>query len=262
MQMNSHQMRSLPADGAGVNAGPTLPPLTRQTALFLDFDGTLVDIASEPELVSVPAGLVDLLDALSRQLDGALAIVSGRELADLDRYLSPLQLPTAGEHGAVHRHADGRIEQLAAPPLQDVQRVAQALAAEHAGLRVEVKSAAVALHYRHAPQLQDLCLLTMAEAVKRTPGVELIKGKFVFEVKPAAASKGSAISSFMAQAPFAGRVAVFAGDDTTDESGFAVIRTLGGNGIKVGTGESLADLRCPSPAAFRDWLKNSLQGTA
>ena len=262
MQMNSHQMRSSTAGGAGFSASPALPPLTRQTALFLDFDGTLVDIAPEPELVSVPTGLVDLLDALSRQLDGAVAIVSGRELADLDRYLSPLKLPTAGEHGAVHRHAGGRIEQLAAPPRQDVQRVAQALAAEHAGLRVEIKSAAVALHYRHAPQLRELCLLTMAEAAKRTPGVELIKGKFVFEVKPAATSKGSAISAFMAQAPFAGRVAVFAGDDTTDESGFAVMRTLGGSGIKVGAGETLADLRCPSPAAFRDWLKTSLQGNA
>lgn len=255
------QIQSSSARNADYDVSPALLPLTRQTALFLDFDGTLVDIASEPELVSVPAGLVDLLDALSRQLDGAVAIVSGRELPDLDRYLSPLQLPTAGEHGAVHRHADGRIEQLPAPRLQDVQRVAQALASEHAGLRVEVKSAAVALHYRHAPHLQELCLNAMAEVARRTAGVELIHGKFVFEVKPATVSKGSAISSFMAQVPFAGRVAVFAGDDTTDESGFAVIRALGGNGIKIGPGESLADLRCPSPAAFRDWLKNSLQGT-
>jgi trehalose 6-phosphate phosphatase len=260
--MNSHHMRALPADGAGFNVGPAWPSLTRHTALFLDFDGTLVDIASEPELVAVPPDLVTLLDALSQHLCGALAIVSGRELSDLDRYLAPLKLPTAGQHGAVHRHVGGRIEQLTAPPLQDMQRVAQALAAEHAGLRVEIKSAAVALHYRHAPHLQELCLNAMAEVAKRTADVELIHGKFVFEAKPAAVSKGSAISSFMAQAPFAGRLAVFAGDDTTDESGFAMIRTLGGNGIKVGPGESLADLRCPSPASLREWLKNSLRGTA
>ena len=230
--------------------------ITRQSALLLDFDGTLVDIASQPDLIVIPEGLADLLANLSHKLGGALAIVSGRGLEDLDRYLAPLALPTAAEHGAVQRDAGGNITTAAVPYLYDIERVALALASEHAGLRVEIKSAAIALHYRHAPHLEALCLVAMAEAVKRTPGVELIQGKFVFEVKPAGVSKGSAIQTFMAQAGFAGRPAIFAGDDTTDESGFPVVQAMGGHGIKVGAGSTLADFRCTSPNALRHWLQN------
>ena len=254
MQLSQTLFSKNTASAAALNGEPQLPRLTRQTALFLDFDGTLVDIAPEPDQVAVPEGLTDLLARLSIHLEGALAIVSGRELADLDHYLEPLQLPVAAQHGAAQRNAKGEITQVAAPHLQDIQRVALALANEHSGLRVEIKSAAIALHYRQAPQLEELCLLTMAEAVKRTPGVEIIHGKCVFEVKPAGVSKGRAIQAFMAQAPFAGRVAVFAGDDTTDESGFPVITAMGGLGIKVGAGNSLAEYRCASPAALRRWL--------
>lgn len=203
----------------------------------------------------MPEGLQHLLANLSRQLDGALAIISGRGLHDLDHYLAPLRLPAAAEHGAVQRNADGHVTYAAVPHLQDIQRVAMALASEHAGLRVEIKTAAIALHYRHAPQLETFCLSTMAEAVKRAPGVELIHGKFVFEVKPASVSKGSAIQSFMAQTTFAGRRAIFAGDDTTDESGFPVVQATGGQGIKVGAGSSRADFRCASPTALRQWLQ-------
>ena len=238
------------------NASSVLPLITRQSALFLDFDGTLVDIASQPDLVVMPDGLQDLLAKLSRELGGALAIVSGRGLHDLDHYLTPLRLPAAAEHGAVQRNTEGQVTHVAVPHLQDIQRVALALASEHAGLRVEIKTAAIALHYRHAPELETLCLVAMAEAVKRTPGVELIHGKFVFEVKTAGVSKGSAIQAFMAQAAFAGRRAIFAGDDTTDESGFPVVQAIGGQGIKVGAGSTLADFRCASPAALRQWLQN------
>lgn len=242
-----------------VKAGLQLPRVTRQTALFLDFDGTLVDIAPEPDQVAVPVGLTDLLGRLSIYLEGALAIVSGREIAALDRYLEPLQLPIAAQHGASHRDAQGKVTHVAAPGLRDIRRVALALANEHAGLRVEIKSAAIALHYRQAPQLEELCLLTMAEAVKRTPDVEIIHGKCVFEVKLASVSKGRAIQTFMAQAPFSGRVAVFAGDDTTDESGFPVVSAMGGECIKVGAGDSLAQYRCASPAALRRWLLSCVE---
>lgn len=239
-----------------------LPRLTRQSALFLDFDGTLVDIAPQPELVQVDGGLAALLQALFIQLGGALAIVSGRKLADLDHFLAPASLPAAAEHGALQRPAHGDVLQLAAPDLHDISRIALALQAQHAGVLAEIKSAAVALHYRQAPELEELCLNTMAEAVKRTPGVELLKGKCVLEIKPAGVSKGTAIASFMAQAPFAGRLPVFAGDDTTDESGFATVQNLGGEGIKIGEGASLAGYRCPSPADLRAWLQSSLQGLA
>ncbi|MDB5964268.1 MAG: otsB [Polaromonas sp.] len=246
-----------PADTPRAGALPVLGP---ETALFLDFDGTLVDIASQPELVAVPAGLVDMLGRLSEALGGALAIVSGRALADIDRFLSPLTLPAGAEHGAVHRLQQDTVRHLAAPDLRDVQRVALALAQQHAGLRVEIKSAAVALHYRHAPELESVCLEAMAEAVKRTPGADLMHGKFVFEIKPAGVSKGSAIRAFMGQEPFTTRVPVFAGDDTTDEAGFAAVQDLGGHGIKVGTGPSAAAWRCSTPTVLREWLTAALKG--
>lgn len=234
-----------------------MPAIGPQTALFLDFDGTLVDIAPQPDLVAVPAGLLDLLGRLFESLGGALAIVSGRPLGEIDRFLSPLLLPAAAEHGAVQRLDLQSVRHHAVPDLHDIRRIALALAAEHTGLSVEIKSAAVAVHYRHAPALEDLCLEALAEAVKRSAGVELMRGKFVFEVKPSSVSKGSAIQAFMALPPFAGRVAVFAGDDTTDEAGFAAVQAMGGQGIKVGEGASLAARRCASPALLRQWLKTT-----
>lgn len=231
-----------------------LPGLVTDSALFLDFDGTLVAIAAQPELVTVPEGLVPLLSRLSTALGGALAIVSGRKMSDLDAYLAPLALPSAAEHGAAQRLADGRLVQLARPPLQGVIRVMLALASEHPGLRVEVKTAAVALHYRHAPEQASLCLETLVEAIKLTPGIELLHGKFVLEVKPVGVSKGSAIDIFMSHPPFAGRTPVFVGDDTTDEAGFLAVQALGGTGIKVGPGATTAHLHCSDPAAVLDWL--------
>ena len=236
-----------------------LPALTEQTSLFLDFDGTLVDIASQPELIAVPANLVAVLRRLSQSLDGALAIVSGRALTDIDHFLHPLMLPVAAEHGAVQRMDDGIVQHVATPDLRDVARVALALAGEHPGLHVEVKSAAVALHYRHAPELEALCLDAMAESCKRAAGVDLMKGKFVFEIKASGVSKGTALQAFMRQPPFAGRVPVFAGDDTTDEAGFGAAQAMGGHGIKVGDGATAALHRCSSPALLRNWLQSAAQ---
>jgi len=188
-----------------------LPAIGAHTALFLDFDGTLVDLAPQPEAVQLVAGLVPALARLSTQLGGALAIVSGRTLSDLDGFLAPLRLPSAAEHGAQRRVAGGQAVSLAAPDLQEVARRAAELMVHNPGLRVEVKSAAVALHYRHAPELEALCLQVMQEAAASTPGVELLRGKFVFEVKPAGVSKGTAIEAFMAEPPFAGRIPLFLG---------------------------------------------------
>ncbi len=243
-----------PSDTSSATLAPTL---TASTALFLDFDGTLVDLAAQPDLVVVPQGLINLLSQLSKQLNGALAIVSGRSLADLDAYLAPLKLPSAAEHGAVQRLANGQATAAASPPLHDIVRVASALAAQHAGLRVEIKLHALALHYRHAPELESFCLEAMAEAVKRTPGLELLRGKFVLDIKPAGITKGTAIQQLMDTAPFKGRIPLFAGDDTTDEAGFSVVQSLGGETIKVGAGTSLARFRHPDPFTFRQWLHDS-----
>jgi len=238
-----------------------LPAIRAHSALFLDFDGTLADLAPQPEAVQLAAGLVPALARLSTLLDGALAIVSGRTLADLDGFLAPLRLPAAAEHGAQRRIAGGVAMSVAAPDLQEVARRAAELMVHHPGLRVEVKSAAVALHYRHAPELEALCLQAMQQAAASTPGVELLRGKFVFEVKPSGVSKGTAIEAFMAEPPFAGRIPLFAGDDTTDEAGFSAVQFMGGEGIKVGEGATLARFRCASPAALRQWLDDALRET-
>ena len=238
---------------------PSLPVISsRNTALFLDFDGTLADLAPQPELVRLADDLVPLLHLLSSHVGGALAIVSGRRLRDLDAYLRPLELPSAAEHGAQRRLADGRQISIAPPDLQYAVKAAGALATQHPRLRVEIKNAAVALHYRHAPELEMRCLQVMSDAVAASTGVELLSGKFVFEIKPAGISKGTAIAAFMLHAPFAGRVPLFAGDDVTDEAGFSAVQLLGGAGIKVGVGETVAHHRCSTPAALREWLREAL----
>ncbi len=237
-----------------------LPLITDQTALFLDFDGTLVEIAQQPELVQVPADLVAMLSQLFGQIKGGLAIVSGRPMAQLDRFMAPLVLPVAAEHGALQRMPNGREIRAAPVDLQEVGRVALGLAAQHPKLRAEIKSASVALHYRQAPELEKLCLDAMQEATKRTAGVELLSGKCVFEIKLSNVSKATAIQTFMAQAPFRGRVPIFVGDDTTDEVGFSAVQSIGGLGIKVGAGSSLAALRCASPAHLRQWLQSAASG--
>ncbi len=237
-----------------------LPRLTAQSALFLDFDGTLVDIAAQPDLVQVPPELPGLLAALHTALGGALAIVSGRKLSDIDRFLAPQILPVSAEHGALFRLAGGVLTRVASPDLHEVSRVALALAAQHPALTVEIKTTAVSLHYRQAPELEASCLEAMAEAVKRSPGLELLRGKFVFDINAAGVSKGSAIMALMGQPPFAQRLPLFAGDDTTDEAGFAAVQTMGGDTIKVGEGHSLATHRCASPSVLLQWLHTSLQG--
>ena len=235
-----------------------MPRLDADCALFLDFDGTLVDLANQPDAVLVPPDLVPLLQRLSHQLGGALAIVSGRKLADLDHFLAPLQLPAAAEHCAHYRQADGSQVQAASPDLGPVIRQVMALAQCHAGLRAEVKGSCVALHYRHAPQLQALAQQVMQHAANSDPGLSLLSGKMVFEIKPAHVSKGRAIEDFMQLAPFAGRQPLFVGDDVTDEVGFSAVQALGGIAIKVGPGDTLPRHRCSDPTAVRQWLLDSL----
>jgi len=142
-------------------------------------------------------------------------------------------------------------------PTPDVSLVlahARTLAAKYPGLLVEHKRGAVALHYRLAPELEQLCLQEMTLAVQACPGLLLLHGKMVLEAKPAATDKGGAIAAFMAEAPFKGRRPVFAGDDTTDEAGFAYVQQIGGQGVKVGSGPSAASLRLASPDVLRPVL--------
>lgn len=228
--------------------------LTERSALFLDFDGTLAELAPRPDAVVVPPDLPALLLRLHDRLDGALALVTGRAQVDIEHLLGPLPLPAAFEHGAVRRTASGESTTAPAAPLHGPLAAADALAARHAGLLVERKRTSFALHFRLAPDLEALCVTTLNEAVKHEPALQLLRGKAVVEVKSALVSKGHAIGSFMQEAPFAGRAPVFVGDDVTDEAGFETVQRLGGAGIKVGGGDSVALHRLPDPNSLRAWL--------
>ncbi len=206
-------------------------------ALFLDVDGTLLEIAPTPNAVVVPDSLKELLASLSVRLDGALALVSGRSIVTLDRLFAPLRLAAAGIHGSERREASGCVVR----PRVDLVRFAaarEALAAwtsRHPGTLLEDKGSALALHYRLAPNLEDEAHREAQLALERLGGThELQRGKSVVELRPAGHSKGSAISAFLRDAPFLGRLPVFIGDDVTDEAGFAIVNKLGGMSIRVG----------------------------
>jgi len=231
-------------------------------ALFLDFDGTVVDIAPEPGAVVVPHGLVDVLGLLGERLGGGLALISGRPIEQIDAFLHPLRLPAAGVHGLERRGADGAVTLLSTHPLQHVEDAAGALAEKFPRLLVETKRGSVALHYRQAPELEALCLETMQAAVADSPGLTLLPGKMVLEAKPGGASKGVAIEAFLKEPPFAGRRPVFIGDDLTDEVGFSLVQRLGGIGVKVGEGASVAWHRLASPNDLRSELRRSATALA
>lgn len=232
--------------------------LDQSTALFLDFDGTLVDIADQPHGVEVPANLVATLAALKDYLGGAVAVISGRPISQIDAFLAPLQLPVAGVHGTERRRATGELHLLPTHSLDRIEQAARALASQHSGLLVEGKRGSIALHYRQAPELQELCLATLQAAVQESPGVTLLQGKMVVEAKPSGASKGGAIEEFMREPPFAGRTPLFVGDDITDEVGFSSVQRMGGLGVKVGEGSSVAWQRIATPEQFRQQLQDAV----
>jgi trehalose 6-phosphate phosphatase len=238
---------------------PADPPgLPSSASLFLDFDGTLVRLAPRPQDVSVAAWVVPTLQSLGQKLQGALAIVSGRPLGAIDAFLHPLVLAGAGCHGVERRNASGRIELHEAQPPASVVSCARALAARHAGLLVEAKPSGLALHYRSNPELATMCRELLAQALAEAPGAalewELLDGHCVCELKQRAVSKGSAVRACLSEAPFAGRLPVFVGDDVTDEDGIRAVQAAGGFGIRVGPGNSQARYRLTNTDAVADWL--------
>jgi trehalose 6-phosphate phosphatase len=228
--------------------------------LFLDFDGTLVDLAPQPEEIVVPPDLITLLQRIQQESNGALAIVSGRPLDQLDFFLAPLRLPAAGVHGAERRTADGRILQQPVPDVHHLRERLLPLVESHPGLQLELKRGALALHYRHAAHLEQRCVETMMDALRHEPGFTLLHGKMVVEAKPHI-NKGDAVAAFLHEAPFRGRRPVFIGDDVTDEAGFAIAQgeVFGGLGIKIGAGPSQALQRLADPAAVLDLLRQSVE---
>lgn len=240
---------------------PTIPitrdDITRHAFLF-DFDGTLAPIAATPEQAVVPAATLEILEQLQSATDGALAIVSGRPIAEIDHLLAPLQLPAAGLHGAQWRGpGSSTVTQIDLDPSPVDAMVAylRPLVENNPGLHLEHKGLSLALHYRNAADLQSQVIGAAEAAVQPYHDhFTLQPGKMVMEIKPRHASKAGGIERLMAVAPFSGRLAVFAGDDLTDEAGFRAVNRMGGISIKVGEGPTEAAFRLPTPAALAAWL--------
>ena len=247
------------------------PPLDRRAALFIDIDGTLLDLAPRPELVRVPADLPFLLNRLTEERSGALALISGRRLADLDRLFRPWRGAAAGLHGMERRRADGSSvsggerpqDQAAATALDQLRPVLDRMARRLPGVWLEDKGQTLALHYRAAAEqgaeIRDLAERLVADA---GGGLRLILGKMVIELQPRDHGKGRAIAAFMAEAPFHGRQPVFLGDDTTDEDGFIEVNRRGGLSIRVGEpgAKTAAGFTLPAVAATLSWLATNPAG--
>jgi trehalose 6-phosphate phosphatase len=222
-------------------------------ALFLDFDGTLVDLAPSPDAVRVEPGLGEAMETVSRMLGGAFAIVTGRSIAVLDAFLAPLRFDVAGLHGAELRVGGHTVPAL--PPPAHFRLEVARLAAAAGGLVVEDKGTTVALHWRLAPALRGHAEALAAQALERLgEGWRLQTGKAVVEILPADAGKDRAIAALLGREPFRGRIPVFVGDDDTDERGFAEVIAAGGLAIRVGEGPSLAPVRLAGPTDLRRGL--------
>ncbi|MDH4190682.1 MAG: trehalose-phosphatase [Betaproteobacteria bacterium] len=234
-----------------------LPRYAADWAFLLDIDGTLLAHAERPDAVQADDAIIALLDALHAGSGGALALVSGRSIADIDRLFAPRRFAVAGQHGIERRDAANGLHHHAFP-VESLRRVAIRLgefAAVHGGVLLEDKGASLALHYRLAPQLAGAARsLVEIEARALGDGFEIQHGKMVLEIKPGGRDKGVAIEEFMLEAPFRGRTPLFIGDDATDEFGFEVVQRLGGIAIKVGPGASLARWRLADTGAVRAWL--------
>jgi trehalose 6-phosphate phosphatase len=246
-----------------IRRGPP-PELLRQCALFLDIDGTLLDLAPTPEHVLVDDDIARLLPALGRHLGGAVALITGRTIRDADALFPGLTLPVAGQHGLERRSADGVLHSHGeGPPGYGwLHGELEQLCARHSGLWLEDKGATLALHYRLAPGLASYVHRTV-RAIVSTLGASgsqwrLQPGKGIIEIKPAGRDKGAAILDYMSEKPFVGRLPVFVGDDRTDEFGFNAVTVLGGWAVKVGPGITNARFRLRDVATVRQWLTGLL----
>ena len=244
---------------------PSLPIIDlapAETAFFLDFDGTLARIVTNPAAARVTSQTRAALGRLSEAAGGAVAVVSGRSIAQLDRMLHPLLLPAAGVHGLERRDAKGRLRR---DPVDDeaqhrLARLVGGFVKGRPGLLAEVKPGSVALHYRKRPEMTVECLAFAIDLARENGGITLVEGKKVIEMKLSTRTKGDAIGDFMKEAPFCGRRPFFAGDDATDEAGFAAVNAMDGVSVKIGPGETAARHRLADAAAFAGWLERLAAG--
>lgn len=239
-----------------------VPDLDR-IAILLDVDGTILDLAPTPSQVEVPVKLRATLTKLLQRTKGALALVSGRSLADIDRIFAPLKLPAIGGHGVEIRRTPG--SPATHPPLSiDTQLKEELIAVADDGVLVEDKGYSIALHYRQAPERGGALREAVSAIVGEHPdsGVEILPGKRVIEVKPERFTKGTGIRHLMHDSPFRGRVPFFIGDDVTDETAFAVLPQFAGIGYSVGRPFKGVSGVFADADAVRDWLDHVLDGAS
>jgi trehalose 6-phosphate phosphatase len=235
------------------------------SAILLDVDGTILDIAPSPREVSVPDSLRRAIAIVADRVGGALALVSGRPISDLDAIFAPLRLPLIGGHGAEIRPAAGAaVEQRAAPLDPAFAQTLKDIAARHSGILIEDKGYSLALHYRAVLKLGPALVQEVRQACDASPdrSIELLDGKAVIEVKTEGIDKGTAVRELMSRPPFAGRVPIYIGDDTTDEDAFAVLPEFNGIAISVGRRFAGVDEHFDSPAEVRSWLERLAGGNA
>lgn len=242
-----------------------IPPtdLLRGSSLFLDFDGTLVEIADRPDAVSVDARLAELMRRLSGQLDGRIAVISGRAGAEVRELLGACVATIVGSHGLEFHRPGGQVEMVERPPALDRAAAAMRdLAAEIPGLLVEDKPLGAALHFRQVPSAEQASI-ALALRLAADFGLELQHGKMMVELRAAGGDKGSAVRALMREPPFAATRPVFMGDDLTDEAGFLAARTLGGAAVLVGPERSTtAEYRLGSVADTLAWLADACEALA
>jgi trehalose 6-phosphate phosphatase len=242
-----------------------LPPdtLLRNASLFIDLDGTLIELASRPDAVIVDERLREVLSFLRSVLRNRVVIVSGRPAAELQRLLRLPKLAVAGSHGREIHLPDGRhcLPASISPPQHVVSRL-RLLAATHLGVIIEEKPFGLALHFRLAPEAMDACQRA-AEEIASSEGYVLQPGKKVFELKFHSATKGDAVSQLMTEQPLCAGTPLFIGDDLTDEAGFEAATRLGGAGVLVGAPRKThAQYRLDSVVAALDWLETSARSMA
>jgi trehalose 6-phosphate phosphatase len=227
-----------------------------KTAFFLDLDGTLAEIVDRPDAITIPDTTHALLEDLQRHLNGAIAIISGRQIEEIDLHTRNAFTSVAGIHGLQRRDASG-VRHDGPVNGADVSKLASNLAAvveQHPALHLETKPASVALHYRGQPELKKFCQSKAKEIAELDQGMEILFGKMVVEIKLGKTHKGDAVNSFMNEQPFAGRMPVYVGDDVTDEYAFEVVNAADGISIKVGGEPTKAKYVIEDVSKLAEWL--------
>lgn len=239
---------------------PQTPIVPESTAIFLDIDGTLLDIAPTPLEVKVSDALRDSLSTLSEQFGGAVAFVSGRPIAEMDRLFHPLQLAAVGGHGAEIRFTpQSEIRRSKIATLDDQLRIDFArIGRIGEGILIEDKGYSLAIHYRQAPELGGAIMKGVTAICKneRCDSLEILPGKLVIEIKPGGYDKGTGLREMMSVPPFTGRRPIFMGDDITDNAAFAVLPDFGGTGFSVGGIVPGASFNFDGPQDVRRWLRH------